>query len=188
MRLYQAFPWKSFLRVWVTINIQLQRVLVQLAIAHPRSLTSFSLQEYLIYDFNGSLFHPIVNFLIIHTHRLMVSSLFSYGISFHIPPSMTHKSSNIYNLFIYHPSNQVPFFSICATITNVTTHHTYRLHFPSIYGIRMPSQHLKPTHIHSNITTIRKYRYFVEILKYVFSYFFSKQSHMLTLWLLYHKS
>ena len=63
-------------------------------------------------------------------------------------------ASHIYTLLTSSPSPQVLFLQSHTTITYVTTH-THATYMFSIYGIRMPSQHSKPTRIHGN--TISKF-------------------------------
>ena len=128
--------------------------MVQLTIAH---LTLSSLQPDSFHALNASLFHPSVYFPITHTHthHSMVSSLKNSCLIFTPPYPALALASNIYTLFTSSSSPQVPFFQSGTTITFVTTHHTRPLYFSSIYGIRMPSQHSKPTRIHGS--TIPKF-------------------------------
>ena len=125
--------------------------MVQLTIAHPTSVTSSNLQENLFYDLNGSLFHPNVDFPITHTpfHGLFSLKTPSSHPLLHV--SRQFWSPIFTKLFTSNPSPPGSvFFQSRITITYVTTHQTRTLHFTSIYGIRMPSQHSKPTRILSN--------------------------------------
>ena len=86
--------------------------MVQLTITHPTPLTSSNHQENLFHDFDGSLFHPNVDFSITHTHHFMVSSLIDSRLTSTPPCTTPALPSNIYNLFISNPSPRFCFLSI----------------------------------------------------------------------------
>ena len=83
--------------------------MVQLTITHPTPLTSSNLQENLFDYFNRSLFHPNVDFPIIHTHRFIVSFPIDSRLTSTPPCPTPALVSNIYNVFISNPFRQVPF-------------------------------------------------------------------------------
>ena len=114
-------------------------------------------------------------------HSFMVSSLMDSRFS-SIPPCPTPAlASNIYNLFIYNHSLQVPFSfnHVPLSLTSQLTTHEYYISLPHmVFECRhnIPNQPVSTTipspSSFRDITTIRKHRRFGEILKYVFSYVF----------------
>ena len=119
--------------------------MVQLIIAHPTSSAAPSLQSDLSYAFNGSL-NPSIYFFIIHT------TLLSFPLSdFHpiFTPSYPTLASALTLTQFSHlvPPPRFHFFQSHTNITQVTTQATYIF---SIYGVRMPSQDSKPSHIYGN--------------------------------------
>ena len=156
--------------------------MVHLTIAHPTSLTSSKFQENLFYDFNGSLFHPNVDFPIKHT---LFHGLSPYGLSFHIHPSMSCTSSGLQYLQPLHiqslPPEPVPssFKYVPLLLTSQLTTHARYISLPCMtfecrHNIRNQpvSTTIPSPSSFRHITTIRKHRHFGENLKYVFSYVF----------------
>ena len=87
----------------------------------------------------------------------MVSPLKNYCWIFTPPCPTLALASNIYTLFTSSSSPQVLFFFFSITYHYHLHPNSPHMHaiFSSIYGIRMPSKHSKPTHIHGN--TISKF-------------------------------
>ena len=146
--------------------------MVQLIIAHPTSLTSSNLQEYLFNDF------PMTH---THTLRAMVSSLMDFRLTSTRPCPTQARASNLHNLFIYNTFLQVPFsfnHSPLSLTSQLTTHKRY-IYFPYMvfecqYNIRnqLVSTTIPSPSSFPDITTIGKQQHFGEILKCVFSYVF----------------
>ena len=114
-------------------------------------------------------------------HSVMVSSLMDSRFS-SIPPCPTPAlASNIYNLFIYNHSLQVPFSfnHVPLSLTSQLTTHEYYISLPHmVFECRhnIPNQPVSTTipspSSFRDITTIRKQQHLGEILKYAFSYVF----------------
>ena len=85
-----------------------------------------------------------------HTHRFIVSSPIDSHLTSTPPCPTPALVSNIFNVFISNPFPQVPFSFNHVPLSLTSQLTTRALHFSSMYGIRMPSQHSKPTRIHSN--------------------------------------
>ena len=82
--------------------------------------------------------------LVLHTTLWFVREMNSQQIITASYPTLA-LAFDTYILLTSSPSPMVPFFPI-SHMSQLTTHATY---IPSIYGIPMPSQHLKSTRIHS---------------------------------------
>lgn len=121
-----------------------------------------------------------IYFSIIHT-TLWSFPLIKSQPKFTAPYPTLALASIIYTLLTSSPASlpRCQFFQSHTTITHVTTHHIRNLYF-SIYGIRIPSQHLKPPlssailypNLFRDINTIGTRRHLGKILKDIFPFFF----------------
>ena len=92
--------------------------------------------------------NPNLFCFIIHTTLWSVPLVNSLPI-FTPPYPTIALASNIYTILASSPSPEIPFFPTTYQYQILTADHTLNLYF-SIFGIRIPSQHSKPTRIHSN--------------------------------------
>ena len=155
--------------------------MVQLTITHPTPLTSSNLQENLFDYFNRSLFHPNVDFPIIHTHRFIVSFPIDSRLTSTPPCPTPALVSNIYNVFISNPFPQVPFSfnHVPLSLTSQLTTHAHYISLPCMifecrHNIR--NQPVSTTIPFPsplcNSTTTETHRYFGKILIDIFLIFF----------------